>query len=71
MSKISPHAGSISTIVRSYKSAVTRFAHFKNLEFEWQERFYDHIIRDAESFGRIEDYIENNPKNWRKDTFYQ
>ena len=71
MSKISPHAGSISTIIRSYKSVVTKYAHFINREFEWQTRFNDHIMRDAESFGRIQDYIENNPKNWNKDTFYQ
>ena len=71
MSKISPHAGSISTIIRSYKSVVTKYAHFMNSEFEWQSRFYDHIIRDAESFDRIQEYIENNPKNWDSDTFYQ
>ena len=34
MSKISPHAGSISTIVRSYKSMVARHSHFVNPEFE-------------------------------------
>ena len=71
MSKISPHAGSVSTIVRSFKSAVTKYAHSIHPEFEWQARFHDHIIRDAASFDRIQNYIENNPENWDTDTFNQ
>lgn len=27
---------------------------------EWQSRFHDHVIRDAESFDRIRQYIINN-----------
>jgi len=39
-------------------------------DFAWQPRFYDHIIRNDASFQRIRDYIENNPKTWKDDTFY-
>src|SRR5690606_31627703 len=66
----SPKSGSLSTIVRSYKSAVTRHARRLGFQFEWQSRFHDHILRDAESFERITEYIKNNPKNWKKDKFY-
>ena len=38
--------------------------------FEWQSRFHDHIIRNAESFERIQNYISENPKNWKDDKFY-
>lgn len=41
------------------------------IPFAWQSRFYDHIIRDAESFDRIQQYIVNNPLNWKKDKFYE
>ena len=44
MSKISPKRNSVSTIIRSYKSAVTKHAHRLGFEFQWQSRFYDHII---------------------------
>ena len=70
MAKISPKPGTISTIIRSYKSVVTKHAHYIHADFEWQERFHDHIIRDSESFERIQNYIENNVSNWKDDKFY-
>jgi len=70
MAKISPKPGTISTIIRSYKSVVTKNAHYIHADFEWQERFHDHIIRDSESFERIQNYIENNVANWKDDKFY-
>lgn len=70
MAKISPKSGTISTILRSYKSVVTKNAHYIHADFEWQERFHDHIIRDSESFERIQNYIERNVANWKDDKFY-
>jgi putative transposase len=35
--------------------------------FEWQERFYDHIIRDDQSLHNIREYIINNPLKWELD----
>lgn len=70
MAKISPKPGTISTIIRSYKSVVTKNGHYIHTDFEWQERFHDHIIRDSESFERIQNYIENNVANWKDDKFY-
>ena len=70
MAKISPKRGTISTLLRSYKSVVTKNAHFIHADFAWQERFHDHIIRNSESFERIQNYIENNVANWKEDKFY-
>jgi len=69
MAAISPKPGSISTIIRSYKSAVTKQARNIHADFAWQTRFHDHIIRNNDSFQRIENYIINNPKKWADDTF--
>ncbi len=69
-SDISPKSGSISTIVRSYKSVVSKHARLLNPEFNLQPKFHDHIIRNSESFERIQNYIENNPSNWKEDKFY-
>jgi REP element-mobilizing transposase RayT len=71
MSNISPKSNSISAIVRSYKSAVTKHAHRLGFDFAWQSRFYDHIIRDQKSFERISHYIINNPLNWQEDKFFK
>jgi len=70
MAKISPKSGSVSTIIRSYKSAVTKHAHRLGFEFAWQTRFYDHIIRNEASFQTINTYIINNPVNWQEDKLY-
>lgn len=69
MAKISPKQGSLSTIIRSYKSAVTKNARENNFNFAWQPRFHDHIIRNEMEFERISNYIKNNPKNWNVDKF--
>ncbi len=66
---ISPKSGSVSRIVGSYKSAVTKYAHRLGYEFAWQPRFYDHIIRDRGELNRITKYIIGNPKNWKNDSF--
>ncbi|WP_422091031.1 transposase [Tenacibaculum ovolyticum] len=69
MSKISPKAGSISTIIRSYKSVVTKNARKINSAFGWQSLFHDHIIRNSKAFDTIQNYIANNPEKWDEDTF--
>jgi REP element-mobilizing transposase RayT len=70
MASISPKSNSVSTIIRSYKSAVTKYAHRLGFAFEWQSRFHDHIIRDNKSFETIQTYIIENPLNWVDEKFY-
>ena len=70
MSRISPKPGSISTIIRSYKSVVTTNAHLIDINFDWQSLFHDHIIRNSKSFETIQNYIADNPKNCGNDEFY-
>ena len=66
MSQISPKANSISAIIRSYKSAVTKRANELGYCFQWQSRFHDRIIRDKRAYWVISRYIENNPRKWGK-----
>ncbi len=61
---------SISSIVGSYKSAVTKHARRLGFEFEWQKLFYENKIRNEESHDNITNYIKNNIVNWDKDRFY-
>ena len=65
-----PAAGSLSTIVRSYKAAVTRNARRAGFSFEWQSRFYEHVIKNSHAFRNIRQYILNNPAKWGWDRFY-
>jgi len=60
----------ISSIVGSYKSAVTKHARRLGYEMGWQSRFHDHLIRDNSEYQRIKQYIRDNPVKWTEDTFY-
>jgi putative transposase len=61
----------IGSIINQYKRMVTINARIINPAFGWQSRFHDHIIRDAKSFNNIQNYISNNPQNWKGDKFYR
>jgi putative transposase len=60
----------ISAMVGSFKSAVTKYCREKKISFGWQPRFHDHIIRNADEFYTIRNYTMNNPANWKDDKFY-
>ncbi len=70
MRDIAVNRGRLSTVIGGLKSATTKFANDNKIPFGWQERFHDHIIRDVDELNRIATYIENNPRNWKGDTFY-
>ena len=63
----------VSSIIGSYKSICTKHinAAFPTLNFEWQTRFWDNIIRNDEAFNTISQYIINNPLNWEDDKFFE
>ncbi len=60
----------ISRVIRWYKGRCSFEIKKSYPGFAWQPRFHDHIIRDAMEFERIQNYIANNPKNWKEDKFY-
>ena len=37
----------------------------------WQRNYYEHVIRNEQSYQRISEYIINNPKNWNNDKFFE
>ena len=70
MQSISHKRGRLSTSMGGLKRAISCFANAHQIEFGWQTRFHDHIIRDQDEMNRIATYIENNPSSWRTDKFY-
>ena len=65
---VPPGPGSLGAIVRSYKSAVTRWYRMNGYaSFAWQPRFYDHVIRDEAALQNIRRYILDNPAKWELD----
>ena len=60
----------LSTIVRSFKSAATKLARESNLvanEPLWQRSFFERIIRNNDAMMKAREYIINNPLRWHLD----
>ena len=67
MKTIANQCGRLSHIVGGIKSATTKFARTHDIEFAWQTRFHDRIIRNQDEYNRIAQYIENNIAKWESD----
>lgn len=66
-----PQSKNLASIIRGFKTGVTINARKIHADFAWQSRYYDHIIRNDESFRRIKKYIGENPLKWGNDKFYK
>ena len=68
-----PVAGSLPTIVRSFKSAVTkRINEIRNSPGLplWQRNYYEHVIRNEADYNRIAEYVATNPQRWEEDKLH-
>ncbi|OGC91351.1 MAG: hypothetical protein A2W25_09240 [candidate division Zixibacteria bacterium RBG_16_53_22] len=66
-----PTVNSIPTIIRSYKSAVTKAVNQKFPKMEsriWQPRYYERIIHNYKELQNVINYIKTNPANWESET---
>ncbi len=62
---------SIGSIVRGFKIGVTKwFRNNMDIEKIWERNYYEHIIRNENSYECITDYIIENPNNWENDDFF-
>ena len=60
--------GSLSSIIRSFKAAVTTYLKQNGLSnFQWQRGFYEHVIRSEKAMNSIREYIHLNPRKWSVD----
>ena len=62
-----PTSASIPSLMRSFKTMVTREVGFSL----WQKSYHDHIIRNEEEYQCIWQYIDENPANWVEDEYYK
>jgi REP element-mobilizing transposase RayT len=55
----------LGALIGAYKSIATKEIRRSGCaEFAWQPNFFDRIIRDEWSLGKIREYIRNNPAQW-------
>jgi REP element-mobilizing transposase RayT len=68
-----PVAGSLATIIRSFKSAVSNRVNVLRDNPGvpvWQRNYYERVIRDEQELAAIRQYIANNPARWAEDENY-
>jgi len=75
-------ANTVCNMVGAYKSLVAnncldifklKWAGVKSVPYMgklWQRNYYEHIIRDEQSYQKISDYIIHNPSKWNDDKFF-
>lgn len=67
-----PVSGSLPTVIRSFKSAVTkRVNHLRRTPTSgvplWQGNYYEHMIRNEDDLRRVCEYLQTNPTRWELD----
>ena len=60
----------LSTFIGQIKASITRYANKCNINFKWQPRYHDHLVRGITDGNQIAQYIKNNVANWTLDCFY-
>lgn len=63
-----PVAASIPTVVRSYKSVVTkqvRDATNGHIAHVWLSNYFERVLRNADDLNNAIFYIKENPKRWQ------
>jgi len=61
--KMTLKPNSIGSIIGQFKSICTKKIRKEGYKyFKWQNRYYDHIIKDEKEFSKIRHYIKLNPK---------
>ncbi|PCJ63710.1 MAG: hypothetical protein COA58_15310 [Bacteroidetes bacterium] len=60
--------GSLGSFVNHFKGRVTRKCKKLGfIDFAWQSRYHDRIVRGEKEYNRIVDYIESNIADWEDD----
>jgi putative transposase len=62
--KFGPQSGNLASVIRGYKAAVKKYATINQIDFAWQSRYFDRVIRSDKELQNIRSYIFNNPANW-------
>ncbi len=74
------HVGSpLHRVIQWFKTMTTNeyIRGVKNLGWQpfngklWQRNYWEHIIRNEQSYQNISKYIINNPANWKEDKFHK
>lgn len=58
-----PQSQNLPSVVRGYKAATKKYATINGMEFSWQPRYHERVLR-MDELDACRKYIQNNPKKW-------
>ncbi len=64
VNKFGGQSKNLASIIRGYKASVKTYTTVNHIDFSWQPRYYDRVIRDEKEYMNIRNYIINNPMQW-------
>ncbi len=64
INKFGPQSKNLASILRGFKSSVTKYSDINDIKFCWQPRYYDRVIRNEKEYRNIKTYIQDNPDQW-------
>jgi putative transposase len=67
INKFGSQSQNLGSVIRGYKASVTTYARVNDIEFKWQSKFHDRVIRDGKEYQNIKSYIADNPARWASD----
>ncbi|HBB90342.1 MAG: hypothetical protein A2X22_11535 [Bacteroidetes bacterium GWF2_49_14] len=59
-----PQTQNLASVIRGFKGAVKTYASIHDIDFHWQGRYFDRIIRNDQELDLTRDYILDNPRKW-------
>ncbi|MFI5138843.1 MAG: hypothetical protein ACHQIM_13550 [Sphingobacteriales bacterium] len=62
--KFGPQRNNLASVLRGYKASVKTHATTNDIEFSWQARYHDRVIRNEKEYLNIKGYIYDNPDQW-------
>ncbi len=68
INQFGPQSRNLASIIRGYKTGVKKYATLHHIDFTWQSRFHDRVIRDYAEYLAIKNYIDNNIEKWNPDS---
>lgn len=62
----------LGNIIRRFKASCSRKINTMDFGVDklWQRNYYEHIIRNEESYLQIAEYIRTNPQRWKDDEYH-
>jgi len=64
INKFGVQSKNLASVLRGFKSSVTKYSNTNNIEFCWQPRYYDRVIRNEREYQNVKKYIQDNPDQW-------